>query len=152
MNFEAIIKDIYLKTKTIADTGELASYIPELSTIDSEKFGVHISTINQFSFGIGDHCEKFSIQSIAKILSLSLAYGILGEKIWSRIGVEPSGNAFNSLIQLEADNGIPRNPFINSGAIVICDILLSHLENPKEDFLTFVRDISSNSEIKYSKK
>ena len=150
MNFETIIKAIYLSTKSTTDPGKLPSYIPELATIDSEKFGVHISTIDQFSFGIGNHNEKFSIQSISKILSLSLAYDILGEKIWERVGVEPSGNAFNSLIQLEADKGIPRNPFINAGAIVISDILLSNLEKPKEDFLSYVRGISNNSEIKYS--
>lgn len=152
MQFEPIIKEIYLKTKTIGDVGKLPTYIPELANIDSVKFGIHITTIDQFSFGIGDYSERFSIQSIAKVLSLSLAYGILGEKIWKRIGVEPSGNAFNSLIQLEADKGIPRNPFINAGAIVISDILISHLENPKEDFLAYVRGISNNSEINYSEK
>ncbi|MCB0748151.1 MAG: glutaminase, partial [Ignavibacteriae bacterium] len=100
----------------------------------------------------GNCYDKFSIQSIAKVLSLCMAYRILDKKIWERVGVEPSGTAFNSLVQLEADNGIPRNPFINAGAIVISDILISNLENPKEDFLNFVRSISNNSEINYSDK
>lgn len=152
MNFEKIIQETYQKVKNINDKGQLASYIPELANTDSEKFAVHISTIDQINFGIGNYNEKFSIQSIAKVLSLSLAYRILGEKIWERVGVEPSGTAFNSLIQLEADNGIPRNPFMNAGSIVISDILLSNLKNPKEDFLTFVRDISNNSELNYSNK
>lgn len=150
MNFNEIIQGAYQKIKNLDDKGQLATYIPELANVDTENFGVHISTIDKVSFGIGDCYQRFSIQSIAKVLSLSLAYGILGEKIWDRLSVEPSGTAFNSLIQLEADNGIPRNPFINSGAIVISDILLSNLENPKEDFLTFVRGISNNSEINYS--
>ena len=152
MNFEPLIREIYQKIKNIEDEGETASYIPELAQVDSGNFGVHISTINQDNFGIGNYNEKFSIQSIAKVLSLSLAYTIVGDKIWDRVGVEPSGTAFNSLIQLEADKGIPRNPFLNAGAIVISDILLSNLKNPKEDFLDFVRSISNNKTLEYSKR
>jgi glutaminase len=148
--FKEIIEEIYQKIKIIEDKGELASYIPELANVDSENFGIHISTIDQTNFGIGNWTDKFSIQSIAKVISLVLAYKIVGEKIWERLGVEPSGNPFNSLVQLEVDNGIPRNPFINAGAIVISDILLSNLDNPKEEFLDFVRSISTNSELNYS--
>ncbi|MFK7924138.1 MAG: glutaminase [Bacteroidia bacterium] len=150
MDFEAIIQEVYQKIKTIDDIGNLASYIPELKKVDPEKFGVYISTIDGFEFGIGDCHETFSIQSIAKVLSLSLAYGIHGEKIWDRLSVEPSGTAFNSLVQLEADKGIPRNPFINAGAIVISDILMSSLDHPKEDFLAFVRSLAPKSAINYS--
>ena len=147
-----IIQEVYNKTKQIEHQGQLASYIPELAKVDPKKFGVHISGINNEKFGLGDFNKKFSIQSIAKVLSLSLAYSILGKKIWKRVGVEPSGTAFNSLVQLEADNGIPRNPFINAGAIVISDILISILDNPKEDFLSFVRNLSDNPNINYSQK
>ena len=150
MNWEEIIQATYEKVKNIDDKGQLASYIPELVKVDSESFGVHISTIDHINYGIGNFTEKFSIQSIVKVLSLSLAYQIVGDKIWTRLGVEPSGTAFNSLIQLEADKGIPRNPFINAGAIVISDILLSNLENPKKEFLSFIRSISNNSELNYS--
>ena len=152
MNFKEIIEEIYQKIKIIEDKGELASYIPELANVDTENFGIHISTIDQTNFGIGNWNDKFSIQSIAKVLSLVLAYKIFGEKIWERLGVEPSGTPFNSLVQLEVDNGIPRNPFINAGAIVISDILISNLENPKEDFLDFIRNLSSNSGLNYSNK
>nr|WP_274704126.1 glutaminase [Polaribacter marinus] len=152
VNFKEIIQETYQKVKNIDDNGQLASYIPELANVNSDNFGIHISTIDQINFGQGNCYDKFSIQSISKVLSLCLAYRILGEKIWDRIGVEPSGTAFNSLVQLEVDNGIPRNPFINAGAIVISDILLSNLKNPKEDFLAFVRNISNNSEINYSRK
>ena len=152
MNFEEIIRNAYQKIKNIDDKGKTASYIPELARVDSANFGVYLSSVNQCDFGIGDCYEKFSIQSIAKVLSLSLAYDILGDKIWERVGVEPSGTAFNSLVQLEADNGIPRNPFLNAGAIVISDILLSNLENPKEDFLNYVRGISNNTTLEYSSR
>ena len=74
------------------------------------------------------------------------------QSIWDRLGVEPSGNSFNSLVQLETDNGIPRNPFINAGAIVIADILISSLVNPKEDLLNFIKSLSKNKDIDYSAK
>nr|WP_038533276.1 glutaminase [Formosa agariphila] len=152
MNFKAVVQNIYKDVKDIEDKGELASYIPELARIDSKNFGVHISTMDHSNFGVGNCYDKFSIQSIAKVLSLIMAYKILGKKIWERVDVEPSGNAFNSLVQLEAENGIPRNPFINAGALVISDILLSELEHPKEEFLAFVRDIANQPEIDYSSK
>lgn len=152
MNFRAIIQETFEKVKQLEDKGKLASYIPELAHVDSEKFGVYISTIDEFNFGIGNCYDKFSVQSIAKVLSLSLAYQILGEHIWERLGVEPSGTAFNSLVQLEADQGIPRNPFINAGAMVISDILISNLKNPKEDFLSYIRSISKVSAVNYSGK
>lgn len=152
VNFEEIIRNVFQRVENITDQGQFASYIPELKSVNPEKFGVYISTLDHDDFGIGNCYDKFSIQSIAKVLSLTLAYSILGEKIWERVGVEPSGTAFNSLVQLEADKGIPRNPFINAGAIVISDILLSNLKNPKEDFIAFVRSLSNNPKIEYSTK
>lgn len=151
MNYTKIIEEVYQDVKNIDDKGHIATYIPELGNVSPENFGIHISTIDSKEFGIGTYNKKLSIQSIAKILSVTLAYSILGEEIWQRLGVEPSGTAFNSLVQLEADKGIPRNPFINSGAMVICDILLSHLKNPKQDFLTFVRKVADNPTLNYSK-
>jgi len=151
MNFKDIIEEVYENVRKLEDRGQLATYIPELAKVDSENFGIYISTVDGFRFGVGNCYDKFSIQSIAKVLSLSLGYRIIGEKLWERLGVEPSGTAFNSLLQLETDNGIPRNPFINAGAIVVCDVLLSNLENPKEDFLAFVRSTANNSELNYSK-
>lgn len=150
MNFEEIIRTIYNKIKSSDAHGQVASYIPQLSLVNPDKFGVYFSTIDGTGFGIGDCNDSFSIQSIAKVLSISLAYSLLGEQIWNRIGVEPSGTAFNSLVQLEADKGIPRNPFVNAGAIVVSDILLSKLPNPKEDFLSFVRQISNNQKLVYN--
>lgn len=152
MNYKEILKNVYDKITPFENIGELATYIPELATIDSEKFGVHISTISNTNFGLGNFQEKLSIQSISKVLSLCLAYKHLGESIWNRLGVEPSGNSFNSLVQLETDNGIPRNPFINAGAIVIADILISSLVNPKEDLLNFIKSLSKNKDIDYSAK
>ncbi|AUC86383.1 glutaminase [Polaribacter sp. ALD11] len=151
-NYKKIIEDIYLDLKDVEDTGKIANYIPELAFVDPNNLGINITTINKESFGVGASEEKFSIQSIAKILSLTLAYKLEGEKLWERVDVEPSGNPFNSFLQLETDLGRPRNPFINSGAIVVCDVLLSHLENPKEDFLTFCKEISKNTYLNYNEK
>ncbi|MDX6746561.1 glutaminase [Polaribacter sp. PL03] len=151
-NYKKIIEDIYLDVKNVNDIGKVANYIPELAFVDSNSFGINITTINKESFGIGDFNTKFSIQSVSKVLSLTLAYKFEGAKLWERVDVEPSGNPFNSLLQLEADLGKPRNPFINSGAIVICDVLLSHLENPKEDFLEFCREVSNIPTLEYNEK
>lgn len=150
--FKELITEAFEQINSLEGKGEKASYIPELSRVSSDKFGIHLSTINSEEFGIGNYQEKFSIQSISKVFSLTLAYKLLGENLWNRLGVEPSGTAFNSLVQLEKDKGIPRNPFINAGAIVIADVLLSYLENPKEDFLAFIRSLTKNKEIDYSSK
>ena len=149
-SYQKIIAPIYLEVKSIEDSGKVATYIPELASISEENFGVHITSITKDNFGIGNSNQKFSIQSISKILTLTLAYKLEGEKLWTRVDVEPSGNPFNSLLQLETDAGKPRNPFINAGALVICDVLISHLKNPKEDFLAFCKEISNNQNLAYS--
>jgi glutaminase len=152
MNYNNIIESIFSKIHKVEEEGKLADYIPELALVDPNKFGIHLSSINKEDFGIGDYQERFSIQSIAKVFSLMLAYKLLGETIWNRLGVEPSGTKFNSFLQLEYDNGIPRNPFINAGAIVISDILVSELKNPKDELLRFIQNMNENSKINYSPK
>ena len=152
MNYSKIIEDIYLSVLEGDNLGKIPTYIPELGQVSEEKFGVYFYSLNKKSFGIGDCQEKFSIQSIAKVLSMSLAYSILGDDLWQRVDVEPSGTSFNSLVQLETDNGIPRNPLINAGAIVVCDILLSILKNPQDDFLNFVRRLANDGSICYSER
>ena len=149
IDYQRILLDIYSEIRNTTE-GEVAKYIPELSVIDPDKFGVHLCTVRNEHFGVGDHEEKFSIQSIAKVLSLSLAFQQQGEEIWSRVGVEPSGNAFNSLWQLEYEKGKPRNPLINSGAIVICDILCSLFPDPKNTLIQFIRNVSGIPSIDYN--
>ena len=152
MNYQKTIKEIYVESQEFPKIGEVSASIPELKNISPDKFGIFISTHEGTEFGKGDFQEKISIQSVSKVFTLCLAFSILGEKIWQRVNVEPSGNAFNSLVQLENEKGIPRNPFINAGAIVIADILLSHLKNPKEDFLEFIREISGKKNIQFNQK
>jgi glutaminase len=149
MDFKTIIYDIYNQSKTQPKLGNIATYIPELANIGPDKFGISLTTLQGENFGIGDSEERFSIQSVSKALSLTLAILLLGEKIWERVGVEPSGSAFNSLVQLEYEKGIPRNPFINAGAMVIADVLVTHLKNPKEDFLQFIRETSGIKDLNF---
>lgn len=137
---------MYSEVRPLEDKGEVAQYIPELRSVDPHHFGIHVSTLDGYDGGIGDSNTKFSIQSISKVLSLILAYNLRGEKLWQRVGVEPSGTPFNSLVQLEHDRGIPRNPMINAGAIVICDILVSHFQDPKKELLAFVREVAQHAE------
>lgn len=152
VNYKHIIEDLYEEVLQLEDEGTLPSYIPELGNVNPDDFGVHLSTIDGRHFGVGNCYDKFSIQSIVKVLSLIIAYSSQEEDLWKRVKVEPSGTPFNSLIQLEIENGIPRNPFINSGALVIADVLLSTLENPKEDFLSFVRKLSNSRQVSYSSR
>lgn len=152
MHYQNILNEIKEEVAGFKNQGTVTSFIPELAMVDGSKFGIHLTTVSGDHFSIGDSNEKFSIQSISKVLSLSFAFTFLGEKIWERVGVEPSGSAFNSLVQLEFEKGKPRNPFINAGALVIADMLVTQLSNPKDDFLTFVRQVSNCPDIDFNLK
>ena len=149
IDYQAILKTINSQAAASSDRGDVASYIPELSKIDKNKFGIHLINAEKQEFSSGDFQEVFSIQSISKVLSLSLAFSLIGDELWSRVDVEPSGDPFNHLSLLELENGIPRNPLINAGAIVVADVLLSNLKNPKEDFLNYVRKITNDTSISF---
>ncbi len=151
MDYQTILNEIYDEVKSLNLTGKLPDYIPELNKINPDKFGISLTTVDNRQFGVGNYKEYFSLQSIAKVFSFSLAYKILDSKIFKRLGVEPSGNPFNSLFQLEQEQGIPRNPLINAGALVVCDILIDEFENPEEDLFNFIRKISSNPNVNYNK-
>ncbi|MGR6874734.1 glutaminase [Pseudomonas sp. HK3] len=152
IDYQKIFLEIASEFDDADDFGAVAAYIPELGKVDPSKLGIHLTTVGQQEYTFGDADEKFSIQSIAKVLSLTLALKIMGKDLWERVGVEPSGSAFNSLVQLEYEKGIPRNPFINAGAIVICDILVTCLKNPKRELLEFIRTTSGINSIDYSLK
>lgn len=149
MDYQKLLENIYYQVKDQDNKGELATYIPELARINPDKFGISLQFIDGQTFNVGDAQEKFSIQSIAKVFAFSLAISLVGKDIFKRVGVEPSGNSFNSLIQLEYEKGIPRNPFINAGAIVVADILISNLKNPKEELLLFIEK-AAGKKIEYN--
>lgn len=152
MDYQRILNQIQEELSFHDVFGDVATYIPELAKVDPKKFGMHLYTTSGENSCFGDSPEKFSIQSISKVFTLTMAMKILGEHLWERVNVEPSGDPFNSLTQLEYENGVPRNPFINSGALVICDILVSNLDDPKAELLKFVRKISNDPNIDYDYK
>jgi glutaminase len=144
-----ILDDITATLSTREDRGEVAQYIPELATVDPQQFGICVALADGRVFSAGCARELFSIQSISKVFTLTIALGKLGDAVWSRVGREPSGDPFNSIVQLEHESGKPRNPFINAGAIAIVDaIMMGH--QPKEtlaEILQFVRFIANDSTI-----
>lgn len=152
MDFEKILEDIYIDVVPHFGKGKVASYIPELGKIDGSQFGMALCTNDGIEYVIGDSEKLISIQSISKTYSFALAYKIYGEKLWDRVGLEPSGSTFNSLVLLENEKGIPRNPFINAGALVICDMLIEALDDPLTDILDFIHDLSGNPNIDVNPK
>ncbi|PHS56261.1 MAG: glutaminase [Sulfurimonas sp.] len=152
MDYQKILEEISLEIKPLFGLGKVANYIPLLSKVNPNKFAMAITLLDGTQYKIGDSNEVFSIQSISKVFAFTLALESYGIKLYDRVGVEPSGDPFNSLIQLEYEKGIPRNPFINAGAIVITDTLLKSFKDDKttlNKLLEFIRDISDNKNINY---
>ena len=149
MHYQEILNQIFEEIKPIIGSGQVANYIPALKNIDPNKFGMSIDTVDGGHFEIGDCHELFSIQSISKVFTLTMAMSLCDTSLWTRVGREPSGSKFNSLVPLEYEQGIPRNPFINAGAHVITDIINSKVENPKEKILDFIRKLSENNTINF---
>ena len=152
MDYQKVLESIYKDIQPYAKEGKQADYIPELAKVNPDQFGMCIHTIYGETAAIEQADTRFSIQSISKVFTLAMALSIKGDDLWKRVGKEPSGTAFNSLIQLEVEHGVPRNPFINAGAIVMADILLSHLDAPEDDFLRFVRAVAGNDSIDYNRE
>jgi glutaminase len=126
MDFQLILDDINAALRPhLGQGGKVAGYIPALARVSPLQFGIALRTCAGETAAAGDSATPFSIQSMSKVFSLTLAIRALGEKLWERIGREPSGGPFNSLVQLETERGIPRNPFINAGAIAVADRLVS---------------------------
>ena len=152
MDYQQILENIYQSIQPYAKEGKQADYIPALAKVNPDQFGMCIHTIYGEIYSIEQADTRFSIQSISKVFALAMCLSLKGDDLWKRVGKEPSGTAFNSLIQLEMECGFPRNPFINAGAIVMSDILISMLESPEEDFLLFVRAVSGNDTIQYNEE
>ena len=150
MEYQQILENIYQAIQPYAKEGKQADYIPALAEVNPDQFGMCIHTVYGEIYSIEQADTRFSIQSISKVFALAMCLALKGDDLWKRVGKEPSGTAFNSLIQLEVEKGIPRNPFINAGAIVLTDILLTHLEHPEEEFLAFVRAIADEDSLDYN--
>lgn len=151
MDYQHLLENIYQSILPFAKEGKQADYIPELAKVNPDQFGMAIHTIYGETAMIEQADTRFSIQSISKVFSLAMCLSIKGDDLWKRVSREPSGTAFNSLVQLEVEHGVPRNPFINAGAIVMADIMLSEFDNPEDNFIDFVRAISGNDNIDYNR-
>lgn len=127
--------------------GRVPDSIPALAHVDPDAFGLAVATVEGEVYGVGEWRRPFSIQSISKVFALALVIARDGPRIWGRVGREPSGDPFNSLVQLEYDQGVPRNPFINAGALVVIDHLLSLTGDAFAAVCELVRDGSANPDV-----
>jgi len=148
-DIQTIVDEIVTAMAQERDRGAVARYIPGLANVSPSHFGMAVIEADGSVALGGDAALPFSIQSISKVFALTLALGKVGDQLWDRVGREPSGNSFNSIVQLEAEKGIPRNPFINAGAIVVADVNLSGYQ-PREsigEMLRFVRYLADDDAI-----
>lgn len=150
MDIQKILEQINTDVEKLYGIGKVASYIPDLANINPKQFSMSICFLDGREFSIGSSQTKLSIQSISKVYLLTLAIRFLGDSLWKRVGREPSGNAFNSLAQLENENGIPRNPFINAGALVTTDAVMHIGKDAYSEILDFVRNLANNQSIQYN--
>lgn len=149
VDMQSLLDEITHIAGSTAERGQVATYIPELARVDPNQFAISVAMDDGRHYASGDANIPFSIQSVSKVFTLTLALGKLGNGLWSRVGREPSGNAFNSIVQLELENGVPRNPFINAGAIAVADAILAG-HQPREtigEILQFVRNIADDQSI-----
>jgi len=152
-DLDFVVREIAAEVAARLDRGEVATYIPELANVDARAFGIVAIDASGQVAAAGDADTPFSIQSISKVFTLTLALGMVGDRLWSRVGREPSGNPFNSIVQLERERGVPRNPFINAGAIAVTDIILSG-HQPREalgEILRFLRFVAEDNTISIDK-
>ncbi len=149
MIYQGLIEGVYSDVQPYFGKGKVADYIPALARVRPDQLGIALQTLDGQTAAAGDSEIRFSIQSISKTFSLALAFALEGNDLWKRVGVEPSGNPFNSLIQLEFENGKPRNPFINAGALVVTDVLCRHYDDPKSVILNFIRSLAGENSIHF---
>ncbi|MEU3959189.1 glutaminase [Streptomyces buecherae] len=149
MDYQGALEVVAAAVRSQVGQGQVAQYIPALAAVDAGQFGMAVADMNGDVYGVGAWNKPFSVQSISKTFSLALVLARDGEAIWQRVGREPSGNAFNSLVQLEYENGVPRNPFINAGALVVTDRLQTLTDDASTTLLDFLRAESDNPDLAF---
>ena len=148
-DLSTVLGEILATARASQDRGKVADYIPELARVDPSRFALSVVLADGSQHSVGDTDVAFSIQSVSKVFALAIALGRHGDRLWARVGREPSGLAFNSILQLEHERGIPRNPFINAGAIVVTDAALAG-HAPREylgELLRFIRAAAEDDGI-----
>lgn len=152
--FRRMLDAAVAEARRSEDWGQVATYIPELADVDPAQVGVAVCLPDRETIRAGAADTPFSIQSVSKVFALAAVLGRVGDDLWLRVGREPSGTAFDSVVLLEREQGRPRNPFINAGALVTTDELIGRRE-PKEalsDLLRFVRAAAQDDEIHINKR
>ncbi|MEV6674445.1 glutaminase [Streptomyces sp. NPDC051162] len=149
MDYQTVLEEVAAFVRPLVGRGQVADYIPALAGVDIGRFGMAVVDVDGGVYGVGDWERPFSVQSISKAFSLALVLAEGGDRIWDRVGTEPSGNPFNSLVQLEYENGIPRNPFINAGALVVTDRLQTLTGDASTTMLEFLRAESGNPDVSF---
>ncbi len=152
MDWVRILSEIADEVRPLVGQGQVADYIPTLAQVPRDRFGMVVRTVEGEVFSVGDAAERFSIQSISKVFSLTVAMGLEGDAVWERVGREPSGTAFNSLVQLEVERGVPRNPFVNAGALVVLDMVLARQRDGEDLVLDFVRRAAADPSVGYDER
>jgi glutaminase len=150
-DYALILQQVADEVRPAIGQGRVASYIPELAKVRADQFGMAVVGVDGRVASIGDATTPFSIQSISKLFALVMALQLEGDAIWERVGREPSGTPFNSLVQLEIESGKPRNPFINPGALVLTDILCSRHAVPENAIVEFLRPLAGNPALHYDR-
>ena len=148
-DLSTVLEEILSTARASQDRGKVADYVPELARVDPSRFALSVVLADGSQHSVGDTDVAFSIQSVSKVFALAIALGRHGDRLWARVGREPSGLAFNSILQLEHERGIPRNPFINAGAIVVTDAALAG-HAPREylgELLRFIRAAAEDDGI-----
>jgi glutaminase len=145
-----ILAQIHTEAQSLFGRGKVASYIPALAQVPPRQFGMAVALIDGSTHDVGDAHTAFSLQSITKLFAFVLALKAVGDDLWGRVGREPSGAAFNSMVQLETEKGIPRNPFINAGALVITDILTTRYAHLDIALLGALRRLTDDPDLRWN--
>ena len=147
VDYQAVLDHIAEAVGAQFGKGRVADYIPALAGVPSRQFGMAVCTLSGEIFQVGAATQRFSIQSISKLFVLQLVMQHFGNMVWTRVGKEPSGDRFNSMLRLEHERGLPRNPFINPGALVILDLLMSLKGDARWRLLNYLRFLSLSETV-----
>lgn len=151
MEIEKQVREAYAHGYKWLGSGETAGYIPQLKKMDSNLLSLCVVTTDNQCFDTGDAEARFTIQSISKVITLATALQDKGfDHVFSHVGMEPTGDSFNSIVRLEGENAKPLNPLINAGAIAVTSCVAG--ENGEEKFqriLAETRSLLGNDAITF---
>lgn len=145
-DMRALVDEVAAACRPLAGQGEVADYIPALAHVPPDRFAIAVAGLDEDEATTGDVDVPLSVQSISKVFTLVLAMQRLDDVdvLWERVGREPSGTSFNSLVQLEHEQGVPRNPLINAGAIVVADHLRDVCGDPRGELVELVSELAGS--------